>query len=66
VKKVQDYMVEALQRRQIDSLFGGYMEVEAYLEKVSSLIGVYIMEVGALGIIKAVLCTLLGLCPIVN
>jgi hypothetical protein len=44
-------MVEALQRRQIDSLFGGYMEVEAYLEKVSSLIGVYIMEVGALGII---------------
>lgn len=59
-------MVEALQRRQIDSLFGGYMEVEAYLEKVSSLIGVYIMEVGALGIIKAVLCTLLGLCPIVN
>lgn len=43
------------------------MEVEAYLQKVSSMIGLYMMEVGAVEmvetveIVEAVLCTLLEL-----
>jgi hypothetical protein len=59
VKTVQDLH---MQRKQIGfSLFGGYMEAEHYLQKVSSMIGLYMMEVGAVEIVEAVLCTLLEL-----